>query len=103
MDTVKEDGFICNLRNHWIALRKLGGKWYNLNSIQKDGPTFVSDMYLSLYLKQLNVEGYSIFLIKGQFPKPSTTMGGRGKYFRVSEIMERSRKRSQNKPQQKKN
>jgi len=100
MDTVKEEGFICNLRNHWIALRKLGGKWYNLNSIQKDGPTFVSDMYLSLYLKQLNVEGYSIFVVKGTFPKLTVTIGGRGKCFHVQEIMERSKKKSQSKPTQ---
>jgi len=102
MDTVKEEGFICNLRNHWIALRKLGGKWYNLNSIQKDGPTFISDLYLSLYLKQLNEEGYSVFVVKGNFPDPKGTISGRGKYYKVSEIMERSRKKSQIKQNTKK-
>ena len=30
-----ESGFVCNLENHWFAIRKLHGKWYNLNSLLK--------------------------------------------------------------------
>lgn len=38
-----QTGFICNLQSHWLALRKLGGRWWNLNSLQadNDGQRFV--------------------------------------------------------------
>eukprot|EP01083_Nonionella_stella_P296646 1007696_1 len=29
----KETGFICNLQAHWFAIRRIGGLWYNLNSL----------------------------------------------------------------------
>lgn len=33
---LEQTGFICNLQSHWLALRKLGGRWWNLNSLQAD-------------------------------------------------------------------
>lgn len=41
----KEIGFLCNLQNHWFALRKLENKWWNLNSLQ-DHPSTLTDLYL---------------------------------------------------------
>ncbi|ESO94236.1 hypothetical protein LOTGIDRAFT_118875 [Lottia gigantea] len=59
--------FICNFRQHWFAIRKLGNQWFNLNSLLT-GPELISDTYLSLFLTQLQQEGYSIFVIKGRIP-----------------------------------
>lgn len=64
---VSERAFICNLQNHWFAIRKLGKQWFNLNSM-KSHPEFISDTYLSLLLAQLQAEGYSIFIVKGRLP-----------------------------------
>jgi len=41
----EENGFICNSSAHWLTIRKVNGKWYNLNSTNKDGPELVSDFY----------------------------------------------------------
>ncbi|KAK6183713.1 hypothetical protein SNE40_011140 [Patella caerulea] len=62
-----ERAFICNFQQHWFAVRKLGDQWFNLNSLLT-GPELISDTYLSLFLTQLQQEGYSIFIIKGRIP-----------------------------------
>uniref|UniRef100_A0A3Q3JAM6 ubiquitinyl hydrolase 1 n=1 Tax=Monopterus albus TaxID=43700 RepID=A0A3Q3JAM6_MONAL len=43
-------------------------KWFNLNSLLT-GPELISDTYLALFLAQLQQEGYSIFVIRGNLPE----------------------------------
>ncbi|CAG2100106.1 unnamed protein product [Medioppia subpectinata] len=47
---------------HWFTIRKIGRQWFNLNSLLT-GPELISDTYLSLFLTQLQREGYSIFIV----------------------------------------
>ncbi|XP_032200530.1 ataxin-3 isoform X5 [Mustela erminea] len=42
-------------------------QWFNLNSLLT-GPELISDTYLALFLAQLQQEGYSIFVVKGDLP-----------------------------------
>ncbi|XP_076979497.1 ataxin-3 isoform X5 [Tamandua tetradactyla] len=42
-------------------------QWFNLNSLLT-GPELISDTYLALFLAQLQQEGYSIFVVKGELP-----------------------------------
>lgn len=65
---LSQRAFICNLQNHWFTIRRLGPRqWFNLNSL-KTYPELISDTYLSLYLGQLQIEGYSIFVVDGDLP-----------------------------------
>uniref|UniRef100_A0A0A9WW70 ubiquitinyl hydrolase 1 n=2 Tax=Lygus hesperus TaxID=30085 RepID=A0A0A9WW70_LYGHE len=59
--------YICNYREHWFTIRKLGNQWFNLNSLLS-GPELVSTTYLSILLAQLQQEGYSIFIVLGGLP-----------------------------------
>ena len=52
---------------HWFALRRLGSFWFDLNSMQPI-PKLLSDTYLSLFLEQNRAQGYSIFVVRGNFP-----------------------------------
>ncbi|KAG8194766.1 hypothetical protein JTE90_026406 [Oedothorax gibbosus] len=63
----KQSAYICNFRDHWFTIRKIGNQWFNLNSLLV-GPELISDTYLSLFLAQLQEEGYSIFLVEGKLP-----------------------------------
>ncbi|MEQ2165007.1 hypothetical protein GOODEAATRI_012564, partial [Goodea atripinnis] len=63
-----EKAFICNYKEHWFTIRKLGQQWFNLNSLLT-GPELISDTYLALFLAQLQQEGYSIFVIRGNLPE----------------------------------
>ncbi|KAK7867534.1 hypothetical protein R5R35_009430 [Gryllus longicercus] len=60
--------FICNYRDHWFTIRRLGYQWFNLNSLLS-GPELISDTYLAMFLAQLQQEGYSIFVVFGIFPE----------------------------------
>ncbi|XP_056332812.1 ataxin-3 isoform X1 [Danio aesculapii] len=68
MDPIHEKAFICNYKEHWFTVRKLGQQWFNLNSLLT-GPELISDTYLALFLAQLQQEGYSIFVIRGNLPE----------------------------------
>jgi len=63
----KEVGFILNRSEHWFALRRLGGYWFDLNSTYQK-PKVVSDTYLSMLLQQMTQDGYSVFVVRGSFP-----------------------------------
>ncbi|XP_021919039.1 ataxin-3-like isoform X2 [Zootermopsis nevadensis] len=60
--------YICNYRDHWFTIRRLGQQWFNLNSLLT-GPELISDTYLAMFLAQLQQEGYSIFVVFGLFPE----------------------------------
>lgn len=60
--------FICNLNQHWFTIRKLGTQWFNIDSC-KSGPTLISDTYLEVYLKQIELEGYTVFVVLGSLPE----------------------------------
>lgn len=66
-DPTKHKAFICNYRDHWLTIRKIGYQWFNLNSLLT-GPELLSDTYLALFLAQLQQEGYSIFIVIGILP-----------------------------------
>ena len=56
------------MQEHWFTLRKIGQQWFNLNSLLS-GPELISDTYLSLFLTQLEKDGYSIFVVNGILPE----------------------------------
>ncbi|XP_042863063.1 ataxin-3-like isoform X8 [Penaeus japonicus] len=63
----EQQAYICNFKEHWLTMRKLGYQWFNLNS-QLPFPEPISDTYLALFLKQLQHDGYSIFVVEGSLP-----------------------------------
>lgn len=65
----QEQGYLCNLEDHWIALRRLEGSggWWNLNSLE-DNPTYLSTLYLGAFLKQLQIEGWTLYVVRGEYP-----------------------------------
>ncbi|XP_046582284.1 ataxin-3-like [Haliotis rubra] len=66
-EPIHEQAYICNFKQHWFSVRKLGHQWFNLNSLLT-GPELISDTYLSLFLTQLQQEGYAIYIIVGKLP-----------------------------------
>lgn len=68
IDPELENAFICHLHDHWFCIRKVNGEWYNFDSLFA-APTHLSKFYLSAYLDTLKGSGWSIFLVRGNFPK----------------------------------
>ncbi|KAK9168236.1 hypothetical protein Syun_000376 [Stephania yunnanensis] len=63
-----ENAFICHLQDHWFCIRKVNGEWYNFDSLYA-APEHLSKFYLSAYVASLKSFGWSIFLVRGTFPK----------------------------------
>jgi ataxin-3 len=64
-------GFVCHNSNHWIAIRRVGEEWYNLNSTNTRAPQLISEFLLSLFFESVQQGGYLIFGIQGDFPEYS--------------------------------
>ncbi|MBZ3872052.1 Ataxin-3 [Sciurus carolinensis] len=60
---------LCQPQRFELQSRKINreAEWFNLNSLLT-GPELISDTYLALFLAQLQQEGYSIFVVKGDLP-----------------------------------
>eukprot|EP00262_Sarcandra_glabra_P004881 TRINITY_DN16110_c0_g2_i1.p1 TRINITY_DN16110_c0_g2~~TRINITY_DN16110_c0_g2_i1.p1 ORF type:complete len:277 (-),score=45.50 TRINITY_DN16110_c0_g2_i1:307-1137(-) len=68
IDPQLENAFICHLQDHWFCIRKVDREWYNFDSLYA-APEHLSKFYLSAYLDTLKGFGWSIFLVRGSFPK----------------------------------
>ncbi|KAL6954328.1 hypothetical protein U1Q18_013473 [Sarracenia purpurea var. burkii] len=85
IDPELENAFICHLQDHWFCIRKVNGEWYNFDSLYA-APEHLSKFYLSAYLDTLKGFGWSIFLVRGNFPKEcpitsSETSNGYGQWL----------------------
>jgi hypothetical protein len=60
------NGFLCHKGDHWIAIRKVFGVWYNLNStnIVPPGPQYISDFQLDAFLASIKNSGFHIYSIE---------------------------------------
>jgi len=97
-DLTQEEGFIVNRAEHWFSLRRIGKRWWNLNSTLEGGsPEEVGRFYLSAFIGQLLMDGYSVFVVRGKgLPgrgvPDGESGGGGGKWFRVSELVNGGKK-----------
>lgn len=60
-------GYILHRSDHWYALRKVGGVWYELNSAD-DAPKRLVDVDAAI--AQLVADGWSVFAAHGELPPP---------------------------------
>eukprot|EP00250_Pteridium_aquilinum_P035228 c8926_g1_i1 orf=128-925(+) len=100
----QEVAFICHLQDHWFTIRKVGNEWYNFNSLYP-APEHLSNFYLSAFLGSLQSEGWSIFVVRGNFPGECPFTSDTGSSFgqwltpddaeRISKSTKASRKTSE--------
>ncbi|KAF6259414.1 ataxin-3 [Scenedesmus sp. NREL 46B-D3] len=87
-DAQREQAFICNLQEHWFAIRQVDGEWWNFNSLYP-APEHLSAFYLTAYLDSLKEQGYTIFVVRGQLPaSPAATgaeLDGPGQWWNPDE------------------
>lgn len=77
-----EVGFIVNRDHHWFSIRRINGKWWDLNS-SRDAPHLISDFYLSAFLSQLVHEQYSVFVARGDFPQLCANPTTKGPFWHL--------------------
>lgn len=64
------EGFICNRQAHWFAIRKINGRYWNLNSTL-ERPEQISHFRLAAEISSFQTSGYSVFCVAGG-PLPSS-------------------------------
>ena len=54
-DYSKEEGYICHSVDHWLAIRRVNGIWYNLNSTNMvpPGPQIIQPFYLNVFFDHI--------------------------------------------------
>jgi ataxin-3 len=98
-NALEEQAFICNLSDHWFTIRRIGNKWYNLNSLSKR-PEELSPFYLSLYIETLQGSGWSVFAVRGSLPPvtSNTICSEGGRWVPAAEcVMQKSDQAKKNK------
>jgi len=79
-----EEAFICNLSSHWLTIRRIDNYWFDLNSVRKV-PNHLSPLYLGLFLDTLQQSGYTVYIVRGDFPIPNTSiLSNDGRWVRVN-------------------
>lgn len=78
----KAQAYIFNMESHWYCIRRLKcddalrspssepHAFFNLDSLLSR-PNYMSSSFLTEYLRQMQNEGYSIFVVSGSFPECS--------------------------------
>lgn len=79
-DITDMEGFICNKEAHWFAIRRINGRFWNLNSM-KEQPEIISHFKLAKEIQDLQNDGYSVFVVPFGLPEPcaSKVQRSRGK------------------------
>lgn len=67
MDVSEMEGFICNRHEHWFAIRKINGNFWNLNSTL-DRPEIISHFRLAKEILAFQSDGYSVFCVARGLP-----------------------------------
>jgi ataxin-3 len=66
-EPAKQQGFICNKEEHWFALRRIGGEWFDLNSCLNE-PRHRTNAQLDATVRQTIKDGYNVFVVTGTYP-----------------------------------
>jgi Ataxin-3 len=66
-DITEYQGFLCHKSDHWFAIRKIGGRFWNLNSML-ERPTVMSHFTLGKEMNTCHKEGYTIFCVPSGLP-----------------------------------
>lgn len=65
-----ESGFVCNKSDHWFTMRRINGKYWNLNSTL-EAPERITTFALEANIHQYELDGYSVFVVRGgTLPEP---------------------------------
>lgn len=61
-------GFLCHKSDHWFAIRKVGGRFWNLNSTL-ERPELVSHFTLGSEMEVCEQQGYTVFCVESGLPE----------------------------------
>jgi ataxin-3 len=92
-DITDFQGFLCHKSDHWFAIRKIGGRFWNLNSMS-DIPVPISHFKLATEMQAWGSQGYTIFCVPtglpaggAKPPKGSVTNSATSHWHKMSDLL----------------
>jgi ataxin-3 len=87
-------GFLCHKSDHWFAMRQIGGRFWNLDSML-EMPVAISHFQLAHEMKTWGDKGYTIFCVPTGLPAggvkvkpvPGVMTSGTGNWHKMSNLL----------------
>ena len=76
IEVTEIEGFICNREAHWFAIRKINGRYWNLDSMLPR-PMIISHFRLAAEIHGYQNSGYSVFCVPTGLPPPCASKAQR--------------------------
>jgi Josephin/UBX domain len=93
-DITTISGFICHKSDHWFAIRKIGSRYWNLNSSQ-ECPTVISHFSLAVEMDQWSKGGYTLFCVLSELAEYTLSEvnleSGNGKWYKMLDLLKGSK------------
>jgi len=88
-DITDLQGFVVHKSDHWFAIRQIGGRFWNLNSLA-ERPAAVSHFQLATEMERWRHDGYTVFAIADGLPEGGHKIDGLGEpkcWHRMSDLL----------------
>ena len=90
-DFAAMQGFLCHKSDHWFAIRQVGGRFWNLNSML-ERPQAISHFTLATDIEKWQNEGYTVYCVAsglptGGFKVPGSSGNTKANWHRMSDLL----------------
>lgn len=86
MDIADMQGFLCHKSDHWFAIRRIGGRYWNLNSMLEI-PVVISHFALATEMEKWKNEGYTIFCVPSGLPSAGVKLGSDAAWHCMADLL----------------
>lgn len=89
-DITDMQGFLCHKSDHWFAIRLIGGRFWNLNSML-ERPGIVSHFELATEMEKWANQGYTIFCVPSGLPEGGIEISSQGtteNWHKMSDLLQ---------------
>jgi len=90
-DFATMQGFLCHKSDHWFAIRQVGGRFWNLNSML-ERPQVISHFTLATDIEKWQNEGYTVYCVASGLPTggvkvPGSSGNTKANWHRMSDLL----------------
>jgi ataxin-3 len=86
-DITDMQGFLCHKSDHWFAIRLIGDRFWNLNSMLEI-PVVVSHFKLATEMSKWKDEGYTIFCVPSGLPIAGVKLGSDASWHCMADLLQ---------------
>ena len=86
-DVTEFQGFLCHKSDHWFAIRQIGDRFWNLNSML-ERPVVVSHFQLATEMEKWQGQGYTIFCVSAGLPLGGSKLGTGAHWHRMDNLLQ---------------